>query len=306
MVSQNKGDINKHRIGIFGKGGSGKSTIAVLFSQALQMEDYQVILLDADSTNTGMDRVLGLDRTPEPLLDYFGGMVFSGGKVTCPVDDPAPLAGSRISLNQLPGQYYVSSGRITLLIAGKIGDQSPGAGCDGPIAKIARDVRFDLEGGSTVTVIDFKAGFEDSARGVLTSLDWIIVVIDPTIAAIEMAANMENMVACIQAGELPATKHLESLDMVSTANRFYQQSMIKGVLTILNKVEDPEMEDYMRTEILNRGLKPCCVIHTDPELSKSWLIGKPIDTWRPRMEVHKLVSRLEKMRELQEVESAVV
>jgi Mrp family chromosome partitioning ATPase len=84
------------RIGVLGKGGSGKSTVVVLLANALRGRGYQVCVLDADSTNVGLHRALGLNGPPRSLLDYFGGMVFRGGSVTCPVDDPTPLQGAHL------------------------------------------------------------------------------------------------------------------------------------------------------------------------------------------------------------------
>ncbi|MCK4579535.1 MAG: hypothetical protein KAU50_12155 [Candidatus Marinimicrobia bacterium] len=81
--------------------------------------------------------------------------------------------------------------------------RGPGAGCDGPIAKIARDFRIRLNEGLAVTLVDFKAGFKDSAWGVITSLDWAIVIVDPTSPAVELAAHMNRMVDQIKAGQLP-------------------------------------------------------------------------------------------------------
>ena len=51
------------RIGILGKGGSGKSTVAVLLTMALRDQGYHVCLLDADSTNVGLAKALGFDRS---------------------------------------------------------------------------------------------------------------------------------------------------------------------------------------------------------------------------------------------------
>ena len=197
------------RIGLFGKGGSGKSTVTVLLAKALKKSGYEVCVLDADSTNIGLAQALGIEHAPAPLLDYFGGMVFSGGAVTCPVDDPTPLAGADITIEELPSYYYGRSPEgIRFFVAGKMGDKGPGAGCDGPIAKIARDFSPHFDGQQPVTLVDFKAGFEDSARGNIVSLDWIIVVVDPTTAAVQMAINMKEMVDQLKAGGQPATAHL--------------------------------------------------------------------------------------------------
>lgn len=195
--------LSGKRLGFFGKGGSGKSTAVVFLARGLRDRGYEVCVLDADSTNIGLPLALGIEGSPKSLLDYFGGMVFSGGLVTCPVDDPTPLADSDISLDELPPQYYQQNrAGITLLVAGKIGDQGPGAGCDGPVSKIARDLRISKCGEAPVTLVDFKAGFEDIARGVITGLDWAIVLVDPTIAAVEMAINMRNMIKQMKNGKL--------------------------------------------------------------------------------------------------------
>ncbi len=228
-MSNDQKTLGGKRIGIFGKGGSGKSTLAVLLSKALNERGYKVCVLDADSTNVGLSQVLGYDQPPIPLLDYFGGMVFSGGLVTCPVDDPTPLAGAEIRIEDLPHQYYVQNNEgITLLIAGKIGDKGPGAGCDGPIAKIARDFQIGGEKRQTVTLIDFKAGFEDSARGAVTSLDYVVVVVDPTTTGIEIAINMRDMVNHIMAGVLPATAHLETPELVFLPIKFSPSQILRA------------------------------------------------------------------------------
>ena len=45
------------RIGILGKGESGKSTITVLLAKAFRNYGYQVCVLDADSTNVGIHQI---------------------------------------------------------------------------------------------------------------------------------------------------------------------------------------------------------------------------------------------------------
>ncbi len=282
------------RIGVFGKGGSGKSTAVVLLAKGLQGLGYEVCVLDADSTNIGLSLALGIEETPQPLIQYYGGMVFSGGRVTCPVDDPTPLEESEIVLDALPPQYYrQNQSGITLLVAGKIGNQGPGAGCDGPISKITRDVRISKHGTTPITLIDFKAGFEDSARGVITSLDWAIVLVDNTFAALEIAANMRDMVAQIKNGALPATRHLETLDLVAIANRMFVESRIKGTMFLLNKITNSGMEKYLRTKLAERGIEPDGIIHEDPSLSVAWLKGTALEAKKTQRDILDFIAKLE-------------
>jgi len=281
------------RIGIFGKGGSGKSTAVILLARALRDAGYSVCLLDADSTNIGLPQALGLEKSPVSLIDYFGGMVFAGGLVSCPVDDPTPLAGAEISLDSLTDEYYGHHDGIFLFVAGKIGDQGPGAGCDGPIAKIARDFRVQSDSDPIVTLVDFKAGFEDSARGVITSLDWAIVVVDPTNPAVELAVYMKRMVDRIKAGELPATKHLKSPELVELANRTFREAKIKDALFVLSKIPNRRTEKYLRKRLAERGLKPSGIIHEDPAIAVSWLRGTPLEVRKRKEDVERIIAQLE-------------
>jgi len=294
MTSEDKPLAGK-RIGIVGKGGAGKSTVTVLMANALRERRYEVCILDADSTNIGLHEALGLASSPSSLIDYFGGMVFSGGSVTCPVDDPTPLPDANLSLNQISDEYYAQNQEgIMLLTAGKIGDLGPGAGCDGPINKIARDVKIFMEGSNPITLVDFKAGFEDSSRGAITSLDWVLVIVDPTHASIQMAIHMKEMVRLLKAGVPPATEHLESHELVEIARTLFRETRVREVLAILNRVRDVEMEDYMRDKLTQGGVEPIGVVRETPSITSAWLKGIPFNEPRLREEAEAIITALER------------
>ena len=290
--------LSGRRISIFGKGGAGKSTIVILLAKVLRDRGYEVCVLDADSTNVGIHQAMGFNKSPVPLMTFFGGTVFSGGDVTCPVDDPTLLPGSEVSLDRLPEEYYVQTQEgISLLVAGKIGGQGPGAGCDGPVSKIARDLRIHRSGQRLVTLVDFKAGLEDSARGVLTSLDWAIVVIDPTNAGIQMALDMKEMVDQIRAGALPATGHLADPKLVETADRVFREANIKGVLFVLNNVGDEETESYLRRRLGEKGIEPIGTIHKDPSIAMAWLKGTSLEGSETEKATERIAEGLEAAQE---------
>lgn len=266
------------RLGLFGKGGAGKSTVTVLLARSLTRRGYHPVVLDADSTNVGLSRALGAGDGPSPLMDHFGGFAFMGGPVTCPVDDPTPLRGAELDLDALPETFWSATpGGIRLLVGGKLGELGPGAGCDGPVAKIARDVRIRDASGYPLFLADFKAGFEDSARGVILGLDWALVVVDPTTASLHMALHLDQTVRKLREGALPATAHLEDPALVEMARRQFRESKVRGVVAILNRVPDAETEEFMRKRIRELGGPP--VLGTLPEsgeVQRQWLRGEEV------------------------------
>jgi CO dehydrogenase maturation factor len=282
------------RLGLVGKGGSGKSTVAILLCRALRRRGYEVCLLDADSTNVGTHLALGITNAPRSLLDYFGGMIFSGGFVSCPVDDPRPLPNANIDLNTLPADYSAQSPcGIVLLTAGKIGEFGPGAGCDGPIAKIARDLRLESDGLHPVTVVDFKAGFEDTARGAFTGLDWMLVVVDPSTAAIQMAIHMQNLLHKVRQGVPPATAHLNDPDLIALATTLFRASKVQGLLGVLNRVRDSEEETLLRAGLDGKGIQLVGCLEEDLQVRKAWLRGQALPEGFARGELERVLTALE-------------
>jgi CO dehydrogenase maturation factor len=272
---ESRNSLLGRRIGIFGKGGSGKSTLAVLLSRAFWEKGYAICVLDADSTNIGLHQAFGLSASPAPLLDYFGGCVFAGGPVTCPVDDPTRLPGAELSVDKLPNEYVgnIDEG-FQLLTAGKIAGQGAGAGCDGPVAKIARDIRVKSNGRDLVTLVDFKAGLEDSARGVLTSLDWALVVVEPNLAALQIAIDVKDTIEQIRGGALPATEHLQESHLIQSAIQIYQEALIQEVFVVLNKIHSSQEESYLEHELEVVGLSPIATIAEDQKIAETWLKGE--------------------------------
>ena len=113
--------LNGRRIGVIGRGGAGKSTVVVSLAKKLLEKGYATCVLDADSTNFGLHRALGIAEPPGSLIEYFGGMVFQGGAVSCPVDDPTLIQGNDIDLDDLDPRFQRCSPEgVVLLQAGKL------------------------------------------------------------------------------------------------------------------------------------------------------------------------------------------
>jgi CO dehydrogenase nickel-insertion accessory protein CooC1 len=154
--------------------------------------------------------------------------------------------------------------------------------------------------------VDFKAGFEDTARGVITGLDWAIVLIDPTISAVGMAINMRDMINQMKNGKQPATRHLENLDLVAMANKQFANARIKGALFLLNKISNTETEKYLRTKLAERNIGISGVIYEDPTISDAWLKGTPLVMKRSHGDILGFIKALEAAENLYATQSSRV
>jgi MinD-like ATPase involved in chromosome partitioning or flagellar assembly len=120
-----------------------------------------------------------------------------------------------------------------------------------------------------------------------------VVVVDPTIAAVQMAINMKEMVDQLKAGGLPATAHLEYPELIELAYQMYRDANVKGVLFVLNKVRDDLTEQFLRDKLAKNGIKPLGVIHDTPALSMAWLMGEPLIKTSAQREAELIVQAIE-------------
>ncbi len=286
--------LNGNKIGFIGKGGAGKSTCLALLAQTMRQSGYQVCVLDTDSTNVGLHLALGIARPPRRLIDYFGGMVFHGGQVACPADDPTLLPHATIDLEQFPGDYIAcNDSGVFLLLAGKLADFGVGAGCDGPLVKIARDLVVQRDGQPVVLLVDLKAGIEDTSRGVLVGMDQAIVVCDPSTAGLAVAGCMKRMLDDLHRGSEPATQHIDAPELADLARQLFRQSHLQQIHVILNRVPDKSSDVFMRRVLAEDGIEPIAVVPEVDDLRTAGLYGRPLPTDSLGAVLHTALERLE-------------
>ena len=285
------------RIGIMGKGGSGKSTLTALLAKSLKKSGYNVSVLDADPTNVGLAQALGMAHPPAPLLDYFGDMVFDDGFFIYAAGDSTPLVGADLHIDDLPEAYHGrSADGIDFFSAGKIADMGIGADFVGPIAKIAHEFkpRYPADE-APVMLVDFKAGLEDAVSGDVLSLDWIVVVIDPTMAAVQMAIQMQEIVNQLRAGEMPFVAYVDDFDLRELGYpQMVQDVNVPGVMFVLNKIQDELTEQFLRDKLAAAGgLVPTAVIHDALAISRAGLMGQPLLKTPAQLQADQMMQALE-------------
>lgn len=271
-----------------GKGGSGKSTFVTLMARVLRDKGYSVHVVDGDASNPGLYWMLGFDEAPKPLIDFYGGKFFKGGKVTCPVDDPTPLERGEISLDEIPHKYFLENEGLTFFRVGKI--ESVFEGCDGPESKVVRDFKIP---GDHVTLIDLTAGLEHFARGVEINADGIVAIVDPTSTSLELARKAKDMVEGMKRGLKPATVHLENPKDVEMAEKLARSAKVKHLWVVLNKIRSKRIESLMRERLEEYGIEPIGSIREDLEILESSLEGASLRESGAREDVEKIVNELE-------------
>lgn len=181
------------KILICGKGGSGKSTVSVLIAKGLKNMGYSVLIVDADESNFGLYRLLGISES-ESLIEKLGGKKGAKNRMVAffsKQSPPSPFM-TPWKINELPEDCMVNVKGLRLLVIGKI--HRFGEGCACSMGFVAKTFLSNLDvGNDEMVIVDTEAGIEHFGRGVEQGCDMIIGLIDPTYESFMLAQKIEEM-----------------------------------------------------------------------------------------------------------------
>jgi CO dehydrogenase maturation factor len=182
------------KIAISGKGGVGKTTLSGLLTYYLAGEGKKVIAVDADP-DANLASALGfpdhLDIVPiskmEALIEER-----TGAK--------PGTSGSFFKLNpkvdDLPEKLWIEKGNIRLMVMGTV--KKGGAGCICPESTLLKNLISHLVlFRNEVVILDMEAGIEHLGRAVASSVDVLVVVVEPGRRSIETALNIKSLASDI-------------------------------------------------------------------------------------------------------------
>ena len=230
------------KISVCGKGGSGKSTIVALLANEARAKGYRVLVVDSDESNSGLFRMLGFDYPPVPLMELVGGKKSLQQKM----GQPSVLAESRIVLEDLPPQYLVQKDGLTLVSIGKILQSLEGCAC--PMGVLSREFLKKLTlSEDELAIVDMEAGVEHFGRGVETSIDSVLIVVEPPLESVNVGQKIHDLASGIG---------------------------ISNVWAVLNKVPSGDIATRLKTELQERQIEVVGCIYFDADIFSSSIDGR--------------------------------
>ena len=156
------------KIILCGKGGCGKSTISALLARAFTKRGMNVLVVDADESNFGLHKQLGL-----PLPKDF--TLFFGFKKGIFQDGAEDVFADGWTFEDLPQEYVSRDGNVRLMAMGKIAQAGEGCAC--PMGVLTKTFLEHLKlGDNDIVIVDTEAGVEHFGRGVDRFADAILMV----------------------------------------------------------------------------------------------------------------------------------
>jgi len=132
-----------------------------------------------------------------------------------------------------------------LVCIGKILQSLEGCAC--PMGVLSREFlkKLSLEK-DQIAVVDMEAGVEHFGRGVETSIDSVLMVVEPSFESLQLAERINSLSAGIG---------------------------IKNIHAILSKVPSDEIASQLKSALVKQGIDTIGCIHYDNEIFHSSLEG---------------------------------
>jgi len=246
------------KICICGKGGSGKSTVVALIAAEFLHRDRKVLVVDSDESNEGLYWMLGFETPPVPLMQLAGGKknvqraLRDAFVSESDYEEPPLLAREEIRPDDLPPDYVRRAEGLSLTCIGKIHQALEGCAC--PMGVLCREFLKKLRiGDHEVAIVDMEAGVEHFGRGVETSVDAVVVVVEPSLESVGLAERVNDLAS--GAGATFAGAILNKVNTDTVATQLAEALSRRGVLTLAVL---PFHQELLQAALDGSAVAPAC------------------------------------------------
>lgn len=213
-----------------------------LLAGAFSGSNWRVIVVDSDESNACLHWMLGFEEAPRPLLELVGGksnvqrqmrQSFSDGEEE---DEMTVLARPSLTVDELPPEYRMDGDGRVLVTVGKIHQSLEGCAC--PMGVLSREFLKKLHlAEDEMLLVDMEAGIEHFGRGVETSIDAVVTVVEPSVESVTLAAKVKQLAS--EAGANFAGAIVNKVRSEKTGSRLNDKLQAQGV-EVLGTVEYKE------------------------------------------------------------------
>jgi CO dehydrogenase maturation factor len=201
-----------------------------------------VLVVDSDESNSGLFRMLGFDHPPVPLMELVGGKTSLKQKM----GQPSVFSETGIAAAQIPEQHLLQRDGLMLVSIGKILQSLEGCAC--PMGVLSREFLKKLVlQEDELAIVDMEAGVEHFGRGVDTSIDSVLIVVEPPLESVNVAQKIHDLASGIG---------------------------IKNIWAIMNKVPSIEIATRLKAELEKRHIEVVGCIYYDADIFSSSLGGR--------------------------------
>jgi CO dehydrogenase maturation factor len=241
------------KISVCGRGGSGKSTLVTLLARSAQLKSLKVLVVDSDESNSGLFRMLGFDKPPVPLMELVGGKKEVQLKLREALSSDESESGMSILtqdtliMDDIPAKYISGKDGLRLACIGKIHQSLEGCAC--PMGVLSREfLKKLILKEDEIAIVDLEAGVEHFGRGVETSIDHVLVVVEPSFESLDLAERLKSLTGGIK----------------------------KNLWAVLNKIDSERLSSRLESKLKNRDIQVIGTIPYDSTIFEACLEGRAI------------------------------
>ena len=178
------------KIAISGKGGVGKTTLASLIIKNFADRGNKVLAIDADP-DANLAGALGIEH-PEDIIPISQMKELIEERTESKVGTMGSFFKLNPHVSDLPEKLSVQKGNIRVMVMG--GVKRGGGGCVCPESVMLKTLITHLIlARDEVVVLDMEAGIEHLGRGTASSVNKLIVVVEPGQRSIETAHQIKKL-----------------------------------------------------------------------------------------------------------------
>jgi CO dehydrogenase maturation factor len=178
------------KIAVSGKGGVGKTTLSAFIIKAFSDRGQKVLAIDADP-DANLAGALGFEH-PEDIIPISEMKDLIGERTESQPGSYGTFFKLNPHVSDLPEKLSKQKGNIRLMVMG--GVKKGGGGCICPESVMLKTLITHLIlARDEVVVLDMEAGIEHLGRGTASSVDKLIVVVEPGKRSIETAHHIQDL-----------------------------------------------------------------------------------------------------------------